>query len=226
MKGLDANNLCTHGGDMLAYLYNEMALTDRETFEVHLADCGTCIDDFAELSQSRYPVYEWKRVQFDPLPTPRVIIPVEAASISWFDKLRASLALRPAFAFGSLAAIAVVASLAAFALIGGSTGNTEVAGFEPTPSVMPSPEASVQPPARAIQPVAASNQPKADVRRDEEPKTVKVSASASRTAERLAKPKATQQAKRTEQLPTLNPVDEDEDDSLRLVDIFEEIGTS
>jgi hypothetical protein len=55
---------------------------------------------------------------------------------------------------------------------------------------------------------------------------VKASAPASKPAAPLTKPKATQQAKRNEPLPALNSGDEDEDDSLRLADIFEEIGTS
>ena len=223
MNKLDANNLCSRGGDTLAYLYDEMAAAERERFEVHLADCTTCIDDFAELSQSRYPVFEWKQLEFDPLPTPRVVIPFEAASVSWFDRLRTAFALRPAIAFGSLAAIAVVASLAAFVLIGGSSGKMEVAGGASTPApVMPSPEATVQP----VQPVVAANEPRADIRRIEAPKVVKSSTSASKPAAHSARPKATQQAKRNEPLPALNSTDEDEDDSLRLADIFEEIGIS
>lgn len=223
MNKLDANNLCSHVGDTLAYLYDEMASAEREKFEIHLADCTTCIDDFAELSQSRYPVFEWKQLEFDPLPTPRIGIPFEAASVSWFDKLRASFALRPAFAFGSLAVIAVLASLAVFVMIGGAGGNTEVAGVPPTPApVMPSPEATVPP----VQSVVAANEPKVDIRRDETAESVKTSTSASKPAKRSARPKATQQAKRNAPVPALNPVDEDEDDSLRLADIFEEIGTS
>jgi hypothetical protein len=227
MNKLDPNNLCSHGGDSLAYLYDEMAVVEREKFEVHLADCTTCIDDFAELSQSRYPVFEWKHMEFDPLPTPRVVIPSEAASVSWFDKLRASFALRPAFAFGSLAAIAVVASLAALVLIGGSTGIMEVAGVVPTPApVMPSPENTVQPSDRAMQPVPVVNEQAPGIRRDGGTKVVKASTSASKPPAHSARPKATQQAKRNEPLPALNSTDENEDDSLRLADIFEEIGTS
>lgn len=226
MNKPNANNLCTHGGDMLAYLYNEMTGADREMFEEHLSDCGTCIDDFAELSQSRYPVFEWKQLEFDPMPTPTIVLPVEDARVSWFDKVRAAFALRPAFAFGSLAAIAVIASLAAFVLIGGSSADVDVAGGVPTPApIVPSPEAPARIPDRAIEPVAA-NDTKPEIRRNETPKVVKASAPTSKPAAPLTKPKATQQAKRNEPLPALNSGDEDEDDSLRLADIFEEIGTS
>ncbi|MEQ1763237.1 MAG: hypothetical protein ABL984_08845 [Pyrinomonadaceae bacterium] len=228
MKGLDTNNLCSHGGDMLAYLYDEMAVADRGSFELHLADCGTCIDNFAELSQSRYPVYEWKRAEFDRLPTPRVVIPVEAASVSWFEKLRATFAFRPAFAFGTFAAIAVVASLAALVMIGGSYGTNEVAGGVPpvvTP-VLPTPEVDLRLPEQGTSQVAIADEPKATARREETPKAiVKASSAAPKQAARSARPKATQQAKRNERIPALNTADE-EDDSLRLADIFEEIGIS
>jgi len=224
MKGLDANNLCTHGGDMLAYLYNEMPSADRETFELHLADCGTCIDDFAELSQSRYPVFEWKRLEFDPLPTPRVVIPFEAARASWLDKLRASFAFRPAFAFGSLAAIAVAASLAAFVLIGGSKTKNDIAEVAPvvTP-VLPTPQVDLPLPDQASTTVTDVDE--AADRRAETTRPIKASSEAPKRAEHAAKPKVAQQAKRNERIPTFNTVD-DEDDSLRLADIFEEIGTS
>src|SRR5688572_7676888 len=98
-------NLCTHGGDLLAYLYNEMPLTDREQLELHLSDCVTCIDDFAALSQSRYPVYEWKRLEFDSLPTPRVVIQYEETRLSLIDKFRAKFSFNPRFAFAGVAGL-------------------------------------------------------------------------------------------------------------------------
>lgn len=224
MKGLDANNLCTHGGDMLAYLYNEMAPADRETFEVHLADCGTCIDDFAELSQSRYPIFEWKQLEFDPLPTPRVLVPFETQAVSWFDKLRASLAFRPAFAFGTVAAVAVLASITAFVVIRGS-GSTEVANVAPvvTPS-LPSPSTEIDEPEGRSKVLV--EEPRKEPSRSEAPKVVKASGRNAKPTIQPNRLKTTQQARRNESLPTLNSVDEDEDDSLRLADIFDEIGTS
>ncbi len=221
MKGLEANNLCSLGGDMLGYLYHEMTASDREKFELHLADCGTCIDDFAELSQSRYPVYEWKQLAFDPLPTPRIILPAaaETSAASWFDKLRASLAFRPAVAFGGIAAIALVGALSAFVLIG-SGGDTEVAQGEPTPT----PGRSVVASAKPLETEVVESDPKPSVVTADvsDVKPVKASASKARPA---VKPK-TATVKRGEPLPTLSTLDDDEDDSLRLADMFEEIGTS
>jgi hypothetical protein len=223
MKDQDANNLCTHGGDILAYLYNEMPSADRETFELHLADCGTCIDDFAELSQSRYPVFEWKQLEFDPLPTPRVVIPFESPSVSWFDKLRASLAFRPAYAFGTLAAVALFASIAAMILLRGSS-DAEVANVAPVAAPgLPSPLVEIEEP--EIPSRVLVEEPQKSPSRRDFPKVVKASVTdakpATRSANRL---KTTQQARRQEPLPALNSIDEDEDDSLRLADIFDEVG--
>lgn len=224
MKGLDANNLCNDGGDMLAYLYNEMPSADRETFELHLADCGTCIDDFAELSQSRYPVFEWKQLEFDPLPTPRVVVPFETPSVSWFDKLRASLAFRPAFAFGTVAAVAVVAAVTAFIVIRDPV-NTEVA--EVAPVVTPAlPSASVEIDEPEVRGEVLIEQPQKELLRREAPKAVRASVRGSTPTIQPNRLKPTQQARRQEPLPTLSSVDEDEDDSLRLADIFDEVGAS
>jgi len=220
MKGLDANNLCTHGGDMLAYLYNEMTSADRDTFEVHLAECGTCIDDFAELSQSRYPVFEWKQIEFDPLPTPRVVIPFETPSLSWFDQVRTAFSFGPRLAFGRLGAAMVVAILTGYFVLSGTTGTTEVAK-EAEPSASPD-RVAISIPSPAV--VEASPSRIEDPKSTEMPRPVKAAAS-SRPAEQSSKSKPAQQPKRNVPIPVMSSIDDDEDDSLRLADIFEEIGT-
>ncbi|MEO5859476.1 MAG: zf-HC2 domain-containing protein [Pyrinomonadaceae bacterium] len=222
MKGFDANNLCIHGGDMLAYLYDEMVSSDREMFEVHLADCGTCIDDFAELSQSRYPVFEWKRSEFDPLPTPRIVIPFEAAvSVSWFQHIRTMLFVRPSLAFGGLSSAIVVAVITGYFIIGSPSRYTEVAR-DAEPKTSPSRTAVVNPlPAD----VSADQTSKPSKVLTEGPKATKVS-TATKPPVRQPRARPVQQAKRTDAIPVMSSIDEDEDDSLRLADIFAEIGTS
>lgn len=223
MKRIAANNVCSYSDDILAYLYKEMAAADRETFETHLADCGACIDDFAELSQSRYPVFEWKKAEFDPLPTPPIGIPDKAAaSISWMQKIRYAFAFRPALGLGAAAAAVFASILTAFILFGGSGSDQEVAReIEPAAS-----------PARVVPNVVSTGEATADVRSQEPvpapyvaPKVVQTSTS-NKPAVRAVKPKASQPKKRDEPVPVLSTLDEDEDDSLRLSDIFDEIGTS
>ena len=221
MKGSETNSLCFHGGDMLAYLYSEMPEGDREAFEVHLADCGTCIDDFAELSQSRYPVYEWKRAEFDPLPTPRVVIPFEATvAVSWFDQIRRAFSFRPTLAFGGLGAAMIVA-VVGYLILAGTSGNTEVA-LEVEPSASPARSAVVGP----LPSVVPKATDKSEVL-EQPPKVVKAKASTPvKPSVRLPKPKQAQQPKRNDEIPVMSSIEDDEDDSLRLADIFEEIGAS
>jgi anti-sigma factor RsiW len=219
MKEANADILCTHGGDMLAYLYDEMTAVDRDSFELHLADCGACIDDFAELSQSRYPVFEWKQLEFDPLQTPRIVIPVEEAKVSLLDKLRASFVFRPSFAFGGVAAVALFGSLAAFVLLGGSDTDGTIAQAD-----QPAPPAAVS---VAPLPIESEDIPYAtdDPVRVESPTVVKTSVQPAKPT-RAVKPKTAPAQKRSQPLPTLSNSDEIEDDSLRLADIFDEIDTS
>ena len=221
MKGLEENNLCVHGGDMLAYLYNEMASADRETFELHLGDCGTCIDDFAELSQSRYPVYEWKQTEFDLLPTPRIAIPYGEAAASWFDRLRAAFAFRPAYAFGGVAAMLLAGVVTAYVFFSGAPADDIAKSVEPSPSparasVSPTPTASDPRETTAIR----TPEPK------DKPEVVKATVP-NRSSAKGVKTKATTPApKKNERVPVYSTADDDEDDSLRLADIFAELDTS
>jgi hypothetical protein len=221
MKGV-SENLCTHGGDMLAYLYDEMPSADRDRFELHLSDCGTCIDDFAELSQSRYPVYEWKQTEFDPLSTPQVVIPYGEATASWFDKVRGAFTFSPRFAFGGVAALVLAAVVTAFVLFAGPSG--EIAqSVEPSPS--PTRAAVVSPnvadPTNETTEVSA---PERTITPRVEKASVPVS---SRQSPRPAKAKlVTPTTKKSERVPVYSTVDDEEDDSLRLADIFAELDTS
>ena len=84
---------CSSSADLVAYLYDELGTAERSLFETHLLDCGTCTDEFAELSFARFDVYEWHRDEFVPLETPRFVIPYSeaAAKKSWLDGLRGFL---------------------------------------------------------------------------------------------------------------------------------------
>src|SRR5881392_3406899 len=94
---------CKFNGDMVSYMYGELPSDESTVFEQHLLDCTNCTDEFAAISSSRYEVYDWKKLEFDPLETPSFEIPVgEAAGVSWSDKVRAVFArgwMVPAFSF-------------------------------------------------------------------------------------------------------------------------------
>lgn len=222
MKRAD-ENLCTHGGDMLAYLYDEMTPADRERFDLHLSDCGTCIDDFAELSQSRYPVYEWKQTEFDPLSTPQVVIPYREATASWFDKFRAALAFTPRFALGGAAGLILAGVVTAYVFLSGSPVNDLAQKAKPSPS--PSRTAAVLPPARPSDPEASETTTAQTSKRPSAPQPAKVN-TRSKSPAKMVKSDVKPTPKKNDTVPVYSTVEDEQDDSLRLSDIFAELDTS
>lgn len=222
MKGLEENTLCVHGGDMLAYLYDEMASVDRETFDLHLADCGTCIDDFAELSQSRYPVYEWKQTEFDPLPTPRIVIPYGEASASWFNRLRAVFAFKPALSFGGVAAMLLAGVVTAFVLFTGAPDSDLAQEVKPSPSPARAVANAPSPSSSVTNETAASK----DSVPTAKPKLVNASLPAKSPGKAVRTKTTTPAPKKDDRIPVYSTADDDEDDTLRLSDIFAELDTS
>lgn len=228
MIGTANNDQCCHRPDAIAYLYDEMPAADRERFEMHLPDCAGCIEEFAWLSQSRYPVYEWKQIEFDPLPTPSITIPYAAAGSGWFAILKAAFASRPSLSLAGGFAMIVFAGMIGFAIVNFPTTDIEVANVvvkqepQPTPDLV-SPE---MPAAGAVSPEplpvkeAAPDVSRAQ-RRAPQPRHARPALVPKRTPER----KEGLTAVNPRDLPSLLQADEAEDDSLRLSDIFEEVGT-
>jgi hypothetical protein len=110
---------CFSERDFVSYLYNEMGEFDRTRLDEHIAECSSCTDEFAGLSESRFSVYEWQKLEFAGLETPEIAGPWQTPSVteavasrqpretSWLDRLRAAIALRPGFALGGVALIIV-----------------------------------------------------------------------------------------------------------------------
>lgn len=79
------NLKCTFADEVVSYIYDELDEREKFLFEDHLPNCSFCIDELAEISYSRYSVYEWQRSEFVPLPTPHIVLP--GARISLIDKI-------------------------------------------------------------------------------------------------------------------------------------------
>jgi hypothetical protein len=234
MKDAKDNNLCSNGGDLLVYLYAEMPAADREPFELHLADCVSCIDEFAEIAQARYPVYEWKALEFDPMPTPRFEVPVEQATAGIFDKLRIAFTANRGFAFGGVAAATIlVAIFAGYAVYIQNSSENVVAVVQAEPPASPV-QKVVAPPAGPELKSSIREEPTERVAA--KPKSiskpaeiVKVSVRKSKRHEpaRGSELKASPvPQKQIRSIPVLSIAEDDEDDSLRLSDLFEDIGAS
>ena len=251
MNRSDANiSGCNFGEDAVLYLYGELPNADRVTFESHLVDCTACTDEFAAMASARYEVYEWKKLEFDPIPTPHFEVPfeqqlTEAPSESWTDRIRSAFGRGwavPGVAFAGLAVISIFA--AAFVLSGGPDEIASSTVPVETPadsSVIASPD--IQPstttsPAedRAAEPL--SGEARLSVRpvvRSEGDETRRASVTPVARAERrsTARNASTAQAQRTVtksestravkvDVPRLNEFPDDEDTSLRLAELFED----
>ncbi len=104
------NSACCPGEEIVSYLYDEMPADVRARFEDHLASCTVCTDEFAEISDSRFSVYEWNKIEFAQIPTPVFAIrPQDPEQTGWLERLTGLISLTPAWTrFAVAGAIIVV----------------------------------------------------------------------------------------------------------------------
>ena len=220
---------CKHSNGIVPYMYGELATSVATEFESHLLECELCTDEFAALSSARYEVYDWKKLEFDPLATPTFELPFrEIAGASWVEKLRAAFSgwAMPAAAFGGVAII--VALVAVFAVSRYEANTTTIAKRDvnvPTnentnrkkPETLPvttAPETSVK--SDVVEP--ERNAPRAIAVKDTTPhRSVKVQPAVA--------PRSIRTTPQTSNVPRLNEFAEEEDSSLRLAELFEDIDT-
>lgn len=221
------NPVCKVSADIVPYLYGELSPAEGNAFESHLLECVDCTDEFAAVSNARYEVYDWKKIEFEPLATPAFTIPYAEPAVSWFDKVRAAFSpswALPVVAFAGIAIVSVFASVFYFSGDSGSNVaqvNTnsrpvsETAGPEDRDPVVVAKDDIGLPAAREMQPVrpVPSGAGRKRVARSDTKVSVPrpVQARATSTPSRPA--------------PTLNEFADDEDTSLRLAQLFEDIDT-
>lgn len=228
---------CKFSLDIVPYMYGELSRSESSTFESHLLNCGECTDEFAAVSSARYEVYEWKKLEFDPLSTPEIEIPYEKEIIlssgsSWFDKLSALADgwAVPGLAFGALA-VSIFA--AAFLL---SRDGGDVAAVNDNSNIPAVKSSTVE--TGSEKPEAASpGETKNEDNKQGEALPIRISTPARGDQRRVVRNvravqpralevKATSAQNSQKRVPTLNEFVEDEDTSLRLAELFEDIETS
>ena len=138
------NEKCHSEDAALAYLYQEMAERNVVEFEAHLVNCEACTGQLAELSLSRLDVFEWRKVEFDALPTPPIRIPYEPRS-----EQRPSLLTtvwrfwQPLAAAGSFAAVLLTVGLVLLLSGGDRSPSVEISHRQVT-SPPADPQANVE----------------------------------------------------------------------------------
>jgi hypothetical protein len=109
---------CGFSADMVPYMYAELPAAKSVLFEDHLLKCTTCTDEFASLSTARYEVYDWKKLEFDKIPTPAFATALKSelapTTSSWTDRVRAAFSAGwavPGVAFAALAIVSIFAAI-------------------------------------------------------------------------------------------------------------------
>ncbi|MFZ1699453.1 MAG: zf-HC2 domain-containing protein [Pyrinomonadaceae bacterium] len=235
----NGNKACDFQDEIVSYIYDEIDTAGRRRFETHLASCGSCTDEFAAVSDARFSVFEWQKEEFAHLATPEIVIPYHAKRaevstdtptgfLSGFAELFTFA--RSPLAIGGALAVVLGLSLIAFNLIGGDgdlvATNSKVPAVAipvKTASALIKQEKVVQPEAdvagvksdkefNEIEPVRAASQ--------EKPAPKRQRSAPRRSVKDSDEPSPGVQARK----PMLSDFREEEDKTLRLSDMFDEIG--
>lgn len=243
----DIGKECPHADEIVSYIYGEIDPVVQSVFETHLADCMTCTDDFAAVSHSRFSVFEWNKEEFAPLATPRFVIPYATpqparvgAMAGFFAGLRSVFAGSYLPLAASMAVIAIVVGLGLFISMNKGTNSNEIAQ-QPQVVQPESPKAAepaatniaVAEPKKALDPrvdvAALKNDNKAPNRNVQSVNAVeikRVKKYNQLTAGSRLEAKEFQPAlpKKLIKAPVLSAFDDEDDNTLRLSDLFDEGG--
>lgn len=232
--GNDKNNKCPLTDQIVSYMYGELHGKAEHDFETHLADCTACTDEFALVSESRYSVFEWKRKAFDPLPTPYFEVPAArqssipeksfaSAVMAWIQSLSAPVAVA--------AALAVVIGVWALVLTLGKKQEPSVAVTNTPQTVQPDRETDGTFPAPTVDVASRPDVAENKTRAWNTIKAVPVSTIRPRRAVKppsmVAVKEPTKNLNTTPELqkaPALTAYQENDDQSLRLAELFDEVG--
>jgi hypothetical protein len=241
---LDRNHNSTgnHGHDLVSYIYDELDSSARNAFETHLAICDECAIELAAISDARVGVVEWRREDFEHLATPVVMLsevqpaagPVNSVeSIGVFSGLLETIrSLSPVGRAG--AAVAALLLIAGLVYLGTGlrTTNEQVASDNHsqsrTPATIEQPKSVGDPEFAAREEDDFSSKDKPEERRIARPQNApkRQMAATNTTRKRVEDPAyrklGLETAVRTQ--PRLNSFDEEDDNSLRLTDLFAEVG--
>jgi len=230
-----------HGVDLVAYIYGELDEAARSSFESHLATCDECAIELAATSDARLGVVEWRRADFEHLVTPEIVIPMdEPAASTVYEPRKApvfagfleSLLSIPLYARAGVGVAAAALIVVVIYFVGVPfTSDKPVAVIqEPaieSPSVPNSepvqvgvpPETTAAEITKPAVPTSTKNSEQLRAKRQAVAPNVVV---AKNSRNHVVKSSNSQLA--VKRAPRLNNFEEDEDRSLRLVDLFAEVG--
>lgn len=238
----NGNSGCFSHEDLVSYLYGEILEADRARLDLHLAECRNCTEGFAALSESRFSVYEWKRDEFEALATPEIVGPWKdkknstVVTVSWIERIKQLITANPSVAFAAAAlimlAVVVWLGFLNFRGVADQDQASQPKNLNEQNPVVTSPDKVVPSPEVAV--VEPKQKSEITTRKQKTESTghpfrteVATVANHVRTTQhnqRLADGgiKKTQIARR---IPNLSGIEEDEDTTIRLADLFAEVGS-
>jgi hypothetical protein len=247
---------CNFAEEIVSFLYGETGNAEKPFFENHLKECGTCANELSAFSdvqlsfadlRNEFSAMKTPLISI-PYEESLQIADVSNTKSSWFKGIQAFLENISAWQTAT-AGFAVLICLAVFSLLVFRNGD-DLTAVNITEKSSPKPTVKKTEANTSINPEKSPEikqekeeipfQNQSDVARtangEQKPKTVvKVSDNPPTKAKNdngntPTKPKnkdlKNNNRNKQQNLPRLNDVDETEDDSLRLADIFEEIDTT
>lgn len=233
-------NECGFADDLLSYLYEEMSMAEATKFENHLPQCENCSFELSDFSVARSGIRDWKSDSFDRLQTPAVLIeyrPSEnviesnrKAKGSWFAGLFEMFSFQSAIGV-SAAAVLMIAAVAGFIMLRSDPSvnidNTEVAAVETDSTPLPESNKSTAATTASRTTTESSEVKKNDGPVDSQGSTVKPTKVSGTNSQRpkvvKSEPVRSQRQQKPKAMPRLVE-DDEEEDTLRLSDLLEEIG--
>lgn len=241
------NSSCAFGEQIVSYLYGEVDARDKSIFETHIKTCPSCAGEFADFEFVRDSVIEWRDVSFSNLATPvfdftpneNFATDSKEEKHSWIAEIKKLFSFRPAFVMAGLAILVFGAGLILFMA---NFSKTEVvAEFDKNEAqkTIASPTIEKAVAAPILKPIEKSTESKVDNVSSEvvqQPRVtpgkapVKVSTRSEENSSPARENKETKiRDKKSvapkQKLPNLIEEENNEDKSIRLADLFEEIGT-
>jgi hypothetical protein len=243
MRNVDQNLSNDHSFEFLSYIYGELDEAARDRFEEHLVRCDDCMFELAAYSDARLGVIEWRREDFDHLESPAIVIPWvsqnEAAAqvepVGAISRFIEALSSLPLFAQAGMgfAAAALAFGVFYFATYSPSQPTKEVAtnkSAETKPFVKPNDKPSNKVDTGTVAIKKEETSPHEIRTVASRPERIRRSVAAVRVNDRQPLLRRSETASTnkavTKSAPTLSTVEEDKDNTLRLADLFAEIGSS
>jgi anti-sigma factor RsiW len=249
LNNTNNNSSCSFAEEIIEHLYGESEAKEKSEFDAHVKSCSSCANELAAFGFVRASVLEWRDADFSTLELPDFNVPAEEISTvgttgrrrDWFAEIKKLFVFQPALVTAALAFLFVCVGLALFALNFSKVDDLAEIDRNDVQKTAASPtvEKVVLPPAvNSTETPSETNDktPAPEFVRQPPPAPVKAAIKVSNRAEDASTPvRENRENKDTKirdkksppkkpQIPVLTDIDEVEDKTIRLADLFEEIG--